>query len=87
MAGNHYVTIGRLEIAAALEEFVRTELAPGTGIHPDRFWAGLEAALADLEPRSRALLAARDDLQARIDRWHTDRRGRPHDPGEYEAFL
>ena len=87
MAKDPYVTIGRLEIAAALEEFVRTELAPGTGVGPEAFWTGLEATLADLEPRARALLATRDDLQAQIDRWHTDRRGRPHDPGEYEAFL
>ncbi|MCY3951645.1 MAG: malate synthase G [bacterium] len=87
MAENRHVTIGRLQVAAGLEEFVRTELAPGTGVEPDRFWAGLETLLADLEPRARALLATRDDLQAQIDQWHTERRGRPHDPGEYEAFL
>ena len=87
MAENRHVTIGRLEIAAALKEFVSAELAPGTGVEPGRFWAGLEALLVDLEPRARALLATRDDLQAQIDRWHTDRRGQAHDPGEYEAFL
>jgi len=87
MAGNQHVTIGRLEIAVALDAFVRTEVAPGTGIDPDRFWADFETLLADLEPRSRALLATRDDLQAQIDRWHVERRGRPHDAGHYEAFL
>ena len=87
MAENQHVTIGRLEIAVALDSFVRTELAPGTGIDPDRFWADFEAVVADLEPRSRALLATRDDLQAQIDRWHVERRGRPHDAGQYEAFL
>ena len=87
MAENQHVTIGRLEIAVALDSFVRTELAPGTGIDPDRFWTDFETLLADLEPRSRALLATRDDLQAQIDRWHIERRGRPHDAGQYEAFL
>ena len=87
MADNQYVSIGRLEVATALDEFVRIELAPGTGVEPDRFWAGFETVLADLEPRARALLAIRDDLQAQIDQWHTERRSRPHDPGEYEAFL
>ena len=87
MAETRHVTIGRLQVAAGLDEFVRTELAPGTGVEPDRFWAGLETLLGDLEPRARALLATRDDLQAQIDQWHTERRGRPHDPGEYEDFL
>ncbi len=87
MAEDQHVTVGRLEIAAELDAFVRTEVAPGTGIDPDRFWADFETLLADLEPRSRALLATRDDLQAQIDRWHIERRGRPHDAGEYEAFL
>ena len=87
MAENRHVTIGRLQVAAGLDEFVRTELAPGTGVEPDRLWAGLEALLAELEPRARALLATRDDLQAQIDQWHAERRRRPHDAGEYEAFL
>ncbi|MCY3663485.1 MAG: malate synthase G [bacterium] len=87
MAENRHVTTGRLQVAAELDEFVRTELAPGTGVEPDGFWAGLESLLADLEPRARTLLATRDDLQAQIDQWHTERRGQLHDPGEYEAFL
>ncbi|MYC45262.1 MAG: hypothetical protein F4X49_06840 [Acidimicrobiia bacterium] len=87
MAENRHVTTGRLQVAAELDEFVRTELAPGTGVEPDGFWGGLESLLADLEPRARTLLATRDDLQAQIDQWHTERRGQPHDPGEYEAFL
>ncbi|MXZ30786.1 MAG: malate synthase G [Acidimicrobiia bacterium] len=87
MAGNQYVTIGRLEVAAPLEAFIRTEVAPGTGIEPEEFWGGFEAILADLEPRARELLGARADLQTQIDRWHLKRRGLPHDPDEYEAFL
>ena len=87
MAGNDYVSIGGLDVAASLEAFVATEVAPGTGIPPDRFWTGFEALLVDLEPRARALLATRDDLQARIDQWHIERRGHPHDPGKYAAFL
>jgi malate synthase len=87
MADNEHVTIGRLEVAASLDEFVRRELAPGTGVEPDRFWAGFESLVADLGPRARALLAARDDLQSQIDGWHIARRGQPHDAAAYEAFL
>ena len=87
MTENAHVTIGRLEVAASLEEFVRTELAPGTGIDPDLFWDDFGAIVDDLDPRSRALLATRDDLQAQIDAWHVARRGQPHDRAAYEAFL
>ena len=87
MTENAHVTIGRLEVAASLEEFVRTELAPGTGIDPDRFWDDFGAIVDDLDPRSRALLATRDDLQAQIDAWHVARRGQLHDRAAYEAFL
>ena len=87
MTGNEHVTIGRLEIATSLERFVRTELAPGTGIDPERFWDDFGVIANDLDPRARALLATRDDLQAQIDEWHVARRGQPHDSAEYEAFL
>ena len=87
MTETEHITIGRLEVAAPLEAFVRAELAPGTGIDPDRFWDAFAAIVADLDLRSRALLATRDDLQARIDAWHVARRGQPHDRGAYEAFL
>ena len=87
MADSGHVTIGRLEVAASLDDFVRRGLAPGTGIEPDGFWAGFEALAADLDPLARALLAARDDFQAQIDGWHVARRGQPHDAAAYESFL
>ncbi|MFA7430548.1 MAG: malate synthase G, partial [Rhodospirillaceae bacterium] len=48
---------------------------------------GLDALLHDLAPRNRALLATRDTLQAKIDAWHKERRGKPHDAEAYKAFL
>jgi malate synthase len=38
-------------------------------------------------PENRALLAKRDDLQARIDSWHKAHPGAPQDPAAYQAFL
>lgn len=52
----------------------------------DAFWAGLEGLLAEYAPRNRALLARRDDLQAKLDDWHRAHPGQP-DPEAYQAFL
>jgi malate synthase len=76
-----------LSIARELFAFVAEEAAPGTGIAPEAFWKGLAAIIAELAPRNAALLAERDRLQAEIDAWHRARRGLPHDPAAYEAFL
>src|SRR3954467_11759685 len=79
--------IGALQVAAELREFIEKEALPGTGIEPDRLWSALDAILHDLAPRNRALLAKRDELQARIDAWYGDHRSRPIDLEEYKSFL
>ncbi len=81
-----YVRHGSLSVAAELDAFVRDEAAPGTGVTPDAFWAGVEGLLADHAPKNRALLARRDDLQAQLDDWHRAHPGQP-DAEAYQAFL
>jgi malate synthase len=81
------IELGGLKVAKALADFLAEEAAPGTGIDPAAFWTGFAAILRDLAPRNAALLARRDALQARIDAWHTARRGRAHDAAACEAFL
>jgi malate synthase len=76
-----------LSVDDILHGFVERELLPGTEIAPEAFWAALEAILADFTPRNAALLARRDELQAQIDGWWRDRRGRPLDVAEETAFL
>ena len=76
-----------LRVHETLRAFVEGELLPGTGIAPDRFWASLEGILADFTPANAALLRRRDALQARIDGWWRDRRGRTVEAAEQEAFL
>jgi malate synthase len=82
-----YVQAGGLNVHRSLYELVRDEVAPGTGVDPEPFWASLGAIVRDLGPENRRLLDRRDALQAAIDRWHLDRRGRPIDGAEYQAFL
>ncbi len=78
---------GTLSVAQNWAEFIENEVLPGTGVKPLTFWSGLEGIVNDLGPRNRELLAKRNDLQAKIDAWHKERAGQPHDAGAYKAFL
>lgn len=81
------VTAAGLSIAKPLYELVHDEIAPGTGISGERVWQGFAEILRELTPRNRALLARRDELQARIDAWHLEHKGRPHDAAAYKRYL
>jgi malate synthase len=81
------VTIGGLKVAAELHNLLEQEIAPGTGIEPAQFWSELEAILDEFVPRNRALLAKRDDFQAKIDAWHADHAGQQINEEAYTAFL
>ncbi|TBW40784.1 malate synthase G [Siculibacillus lacustris] len=81
------VRIEDLDVDADLAAFLADEALPGTGIAPAAFWSRFAVILAELAPVNAALLATRDRLQVEIDAWHGARRGRPHDPAAYRAFL
>ena len=76
-----------LKVANLLADFIDQQVLPGTGIAPEAFWAGAAKIFADFSPENRALLATRDDIQAKIDAWHQARRGQPIDQAQYQAFL
>ncbi|HRO15239.1 MAG TPA: malate synthase G, partial [Paracoccus sp. (in: a-proteobacteria)] len=75
-----------LKVAAPLAELVENEVLTG-GVTADAFWSGYAALLGDLMPQNKALLEVRDRMQGQIDDWHRARRGQPHDPAVYRAFL
>ncbi|OPA83856.1 malate synthase G [Pseudomonas fluorescens] len=82
-----HVQVGGLQVAKVLFDFVNNEAIPGSGITADQFWAGADKVIHDLAPKNKALLAKRDDFQARIDTWHQTHAGQAHDPAAYKAFL
>ncbi|WP_006243650.1 malate synthase G [Mycolicibacterium tusciae] len=84
---NDRVKVGNLRVAQVLYDFINDEALPGTGLDPDTFWSGVDKVVADLTPKNEELLARRDDLQARIDKWHRQRVIEPLDPEAYREFL
>ncbi len=75
-----------LSIDTELHRFLIEEALPGTGVDPDTYMKGFSAIVHDLAPKNRALLAKRDEMQAKIDAWHRQN-GAPIDMDAYEAFL
>ena len=81
------VQVNGLQIADTLYQFVAERVIPGSGIENQAFWAALEAIFTDLGPKNSALLAHRDELQAKIDTWHRTHAAHPVDQTAYKRFL
>ena len=76
-----------LTVAPVLAAFVEQEVLPGLGIEAGQFWTGVRTLLDWAVPENRRLLAVRDDLQARIDSWHVERKDQPYDVAAQRDFL
>lgn len=79
--------VAGLSVAEELFNFIETQVLPGLRVTPDHFWTGLSKITHELGPKNRTLLAEREVMQAKIDQWHIDNRGREHDSAAYHAFL
>ena len=76
---------GNLAIAKELYDFIANQAIPGSGVDVDAYWTAFEQVVAELTPKNKALMAKRDDLQAKIDAWHRANPG--FDKAQYKAFL
>ncbi|MDR6512369.1 malate synthase [Novosphingobium capsulatum] len=76
-----------LQVDAALAAFLENDVLAPLGLDAAAFWAGFAGLVARFTPVNRALLETRETIQAAIDAWHVARRGQPHDPAAYRAFL
>ena len=75
---------GKLAIAKELYDFIENEALPGSGLDSETYWKNFEQVVVDLSPKNKALLAKRDDIQAKIDEWH---RNNTFELQAYKAFL
>lgn len=82
-----HISVGDLQVADSLLDLVKNDIAPGTGVDPDQFWASLASIIQDLGPANQAMMDKRDELQVALDNWHRSKQGQTIDAGEYEAFL
>ena len=82
-----FVTRAGIEADPQLAAFIETEVLGPLGRDADDFWTGFANLLGSFAPRNTDLLAKREDLQAKIDAWHTERAGQPHEAGAYRTFL
>ena len=80
-------TLAGLQIDTQLADFIANEAITGTDVTAEAFWAAAADVINAHRDTNKALLAKRDELQAKIDAWHVARQGQPHDGPAYRAFL
>ncbi|SMO50525.1 malate synthase G [Ruegeria faecimaris] len=76
-----------LKVDGILTEFIEGRALSGTGVAADTFWNGLAQMVHELGPKNRTLLAKRADIQGRVDAWHLENNGQPHNAAAYQDFL
>ncbi|MDR7078207.1 malate synthase [Neobacillus niacini] len=81
----NYVKSGDLQVAKELYDFINSEALQESQVDQKQFWAGFEKIITDLTPKNKELLAKRDELQTKINRWHRDNKEFNFD--RYKEFL
>ena len=82
-----YKSINNLKVSERLVSFVDNELLEGTDISPKKFWSGFDEAVHELAPKNKELIKLRAELQTKIDKWHTENKGKKIQIDEYKKFL
>ncbi|MDP1418951.1 malate synthase G [Peribacillus simplex] len=80
-----YVKIGNLQVAPVLFEFINKDGLPGSELNQEQFWVDFEKLVHDMSPKNKKMLARRDEIQTKINRWHRENKER--DFAKYKSFL
>ncbi|WP_199609490.1 malate synthase G [Flocculibacter collagenilyticus] len=81
-----YTSVGQLQVANTLYQFMEQEALPGLGISSDDFWQKFADIAMRLTPINHALLEKREKLQQQIDQWHKDHQA-DFNLAQYKQFL
>ena len=84
---SNWEKIGGLQVAKSLKNLVEQEVLKGIELDASEIWSKLESILQEFMPRNKALLQKRQDIQEKIDVWHSERVGQAIDGVEYLEFL
>ena len=79
------VSVGGLQVAESLLNLINQKIIPDTGIDIDDFWTQFENIINEFSTRNKQLLAVRDEMQSKIDQWHTDHK--EFDAVAYKTFF
>ncbi|MEH7254459.1 malate synthase G [Neobacillus niacini] len=82
---SNYVKLGEIQVENELYEFINIEALPGSLVDQDSFWVGFEKIITDLTPKNKELLAKRNELQTKINRWHLE--NKQFNFTKYKVFL
>lgn len=82
----NYIQIAGLQVDNHLYQFIEQELlSKHPLVHTESFWTDFAALLAEFTPKNQTLLKKRDDIQAKIDQWHSE--NPEFDAENYQTFL
>lgn len=80
---------GSLAIDQQLYNFIQNEVLPEVGVDSEQYWQNFEKIVKEFQPRNKALLAKRDEIQTKIDNWHKENpvKNGTFDKAKYTQFL
>ena len=82
-----YISINNLKVSDKLLSFVNNELLKNLDISKDKFWIDFDKVVHDLTPINNDLIKKREDLQKKIDGWHSKNKDNQINIDEYKKFL
>jgi malate synthase len=82
-----YIKTQNIQVAQCLHHFIEQDVLPHSTISSTEFWKHFSSIIEKLTPVNKALLATRDDLQAKIDSWHQIHFGDKFNFSAYKDFL
>jgi malate synthase len=82
-----YVETNGIQVASVLHDFIVKEALPGTGVSKEQFFSGMAGVIKAIAGANKRLLKTRDRMQAEIDAWHRERKGKAFKQKDYESFL